>query len=88
MALNIPNSTKFHMTPSQATNAIVTYEGLLTAVVEATLNQLVSSGKQENYANYNSDLILWNYEKNEWRKASIRDWMVEHLITAEAESKK
>ena len=52
------------------------------------MNQVVSLGTQENYANHNSDLILWIYEKGEWREAFLRDWMVERLITAEAEGKK
>ena len=53
------------MTLSQAINAIISYEGRLTTVVEAILNQLVYSCTQENYANHNYDLILWNYEKDE-----------------------
>ena len=28
------------------------------------------------------------YEKDEWREALLRDWMVERLITADAEGKK
>ena len=43
---------------------------------------------QENYANHNSDLILWIYEKDEWREVLLRDWIVERLITSEAEGKK
>ena len=76
------------MTMSQASNAIISYEGRPTAVVEATLNQVVYLGTQANYANHNADLILWIYEKGEWREALLRDWMVERLITAEAEGKK
>ena len=52
------------------------------------MNQVVYSGKQENYANHNADLILWIYEKDEWREALLRDWMVECINTAEAEGKK
>ena len=75
------------MTLSQASNIIISYEGRSTAVVKAILNQVVSSGTQANYANQNADLILWIYEKDEWREALLRDWMVERLITAEAEGK-
>ena len=46
------------MTLSQSNNAIVAYEGRSTAVVEAILNQIVSLGTQEKYANHNVDLIL------------------------------
>ena len=48
---------------ADTTNAIVAYEGRPTAAVEAILNQVVSSGTQDNYANHNIDLILWLYEK-------------------------
>ena len=57
------------MTLSQSINAIIAYEGHPTAVVEATLNQVVSSGTKSNYANHNDDLILWIYEEDEWREA-------------------
>ena len=73
---------------SQASNAIISYAGRPTAVVEATLNQVVYLGTQANYANHNADLILWIYEKGEWRETLLREWMVECLITAEAEGKK
>ena len=43
---------------------------------------------QENYANHNSDLILWIYEKDEWREVLLRDWVVERLINYEAAGKK
>ena len=43
---------------------------------------------QENYANHNSDLILWIYEKDEWREVLLRDWVVERLINSKAEGKK
>ena len=76
------------MTLSQASNAVVAYEGRPTAVVESILNQSVSSGTQENYANHNVDLIIWLYKKDEWRVALIRYWMVEHLIYLDAEGKK
>ena len=46
------------------------------------------SGKQENYANHNADLILWIYEKDERREVLLRDWLVERLIDVEAEGKK
>ena len=49
------------MNISQATNAIIAYEGCPTDVFEAVLNQLVSSGTQYNYANHNVDFILWIY---------------------------
>ena len=73
---------------SQARNAIVAYEGCPTAVFEAIFNQVVSLSTQENYASYNSDLILWIYEKGEWREALLSYWMVERLITVEDEGKK
>ena len=76
------------MIPSQASNAIAAYEGCPTLVVKAILNQVVSSGTQENYSNHNVDLILWIYEKDERREALLRDWLVERLITSEAEGKK
>ena len=76
------------MTLSQASNAIIANEGCPTAVVKAILSQVVSSGTQTNYANHKNDLIHWIYEKDEWREALLRDWMVERLITAEAEGKK
>ena len=76
------------MTLIQAINAIIAYEGRLTAVIEAILNRVVSSGAQANYSNHNADLILWIYEKDEWREALLRDCMVERLITEEAEGKK
>ena len=43
---------------------------------------------QTNYANHNPDLTLWIYEEGEWREAFLRDWMVESLITDEAEGNK
>ena len=52
---------------ADTTNAIVAYEGRPTAAVEAILNQVVSSGTQDNYANHNIDLILWLYEKEDLR---------------------
>ena len=64
------------MTLSQESNATIGYEGHLNAVVDAILNKVVSSGTQANYANHNADLILWIYEKDEWREAFLRDWMV------------
>ena len=76
------------MTLSQASNIIISYEGRSTAVVKAILNQVVSSGTQANYANQNADLILWIYEKDEWRKALLRDWMVERLVNTKAEGMK
>ena len=52
------------------------------------MNQVVSSGTQEKYSNHNVDLILWAYDKDEWREALLRDWMVERLVTVEAEGRK
>ena len=57
--------------------AIVAYEGRPTAVVESILSQVVSSGTQGNYANHNIDLVLWMYERDEWREELMGDWMVE-----------
>ena len=76
------------MTPSQASNAIIAYEGRPMAVVEAILTQVVSSGTPTYYANHNADQILWIYEKNKWREALLRDLMVERLITDKAQGKK
>ena len=76
------------MTLSQASNYIIAYEGRFTAAVKAILNQVFSSGTQANYANHNSDLILWIYEKDEGREALLRDWMVERLVTAKDEGRK
>ena len=58
---------------SQESNAIIAYEGRPTAVVEAILSQVVSSGTQTNYSNHNSDLILWIYKKDEWRESLLGD---------------
>ena len=68
--------------------AIVAYEGLQTAVVESILSQVVSSGTQGNYANHNVKLIIWIYDREEWREELLRDWMVERLIAAEYKEKK
>ena len=57
--------------------AIVAYEGRPTAIVESILSQVVSSGTQGNYANHNIDLVLWMYERDEWREELMGDWMVE-----------
>ena len=76
------------MTPSQASNAIISYEGRSTVVVKAILNQVVSSGTQANYANHNADLILCIYKKDEWREVLLRDWMVELVVTAESKGRK
>ena len=62
---------------------IVAYEGRPTSVVESILSQVVSSGTQVNYANHNVDLILWIYEREEWREELLRYSMVERLISAE-----
>ena len=72
------------MTLSQARNAIIAHKVRPNAVVEAILNQVVSSGTQANHANHNFDLILWIYKKDEWREALLRDWVVERLINVEA----
>ena len=76
------------MTLSQASNTIVAYEGCPTAAGKAILKHVVPSGMQEKYANHNVDLTLWIYKKDEWKEAFLRYWMVESLITAEAEGKK
>ena len=76
------------MTLSEAINAIFSYEGRPTAVVEAILNLVVYSGTQSNYANKNSELILCINNNDEWREEFLRYWMVERLITAEAEENK
>ena len=76
------------MTLSEAINAIFSYEVRLTAVVEAILNLVVYSGTQSNYANKNSELILCINNNDEWREEFLRYWMVERLITAEAEENK
>ena len=68
--------------------AIVSYEGRPTAVVESILNQVVSSVTQDNYAYHNVDLFLWIYEGEEWREELLIDWMVEHLIAAEDKGRK
>ena len=76
------------MTLSQSSNAIIAYEGRPTEVFEAILIQLVSSGMHTNYANHDADLILWVYDKDEWREALLRDWMIEPIIYTEAEGRK
>ena len=76
------------MTLIQESNEIIAYEGHSTAVVEAILNQVVSPGTQANYEHHNADIILWIYVKYPWRKAFLRDCMVERLITSKAEGEK
>ena len=73
---------------ADTTNAIVAYEGRPTAAVEAILNQVVSSGTQDNYANHNIDLILWLYEKEDLREELLKDFMVERLNAAEEKGRK
>ena len=73
---------------SQASNSIIVYKGHPTEFIEAILNQLVSLGKRANYANHNADLILWIYKNDEWGEALLRYWMIERLITTEAEGRK
>ena len=68
--------------------SIVAYKVHLTAVVESILSQVVSSGTQGNYAYHNVNLVLWIYEREEWREELLRDWMVERLIAAEEKGKK
>ena len=68
--------------------AIVTYEGRPNDVVESILRQVVSSGTQGNYANHNVDLVLWMYEREEWKEELMRYWMVERLIYSEENGKK
>ena len=87
MALNTSNFKK-KIGIKSISNAIIAYEGYPTAFFEAILNQVASSGMQENYANHNVDLVLWIYDKDNWRDALLRNWRVEHLITSEAEGKR
>ena len=68
--------------------AILAYEGRRTAVVESILSQVVSSVTQGNYAYHNVDLVLWIYEREEWREELMREWMVEHLIDDEEKGEK
>ena len=68
--------------------AIVAYEGCLAAVVESILSQVVSSGTQGNYANHNVGIILWIYEREEWREKLLRYWMVERLVSDKEKGKK
>ena len=68
--------------------AIVAYEGRPTAVFESILIQVVSSGNQGNYNSHNVNLILWIYERGEWREELLRDWMMERLISAKEKGKK
>ena len=56
------------MNISQATNASISYEGRPTEVSQSILYQVLSSGNQEKNTNHNIDLILWIYEKEEWRE--------------------
>ena len=76
------------MTLSQASNTIIAYEGRLKAFTKAILSQVVSSDMQTNYENHNADLILWIYERNEWREALLSNWIAERLMTAKTEGKK
>ena len=68
--------------------AIIAYEGLRTDAVEYILSQVVSSGTQVNYDYHNVDLVLWMYDRKEWREELLRDWMVERLIAAKEKGKK
>ena len=60
----------------------------MTAVFESILSQLVSSDTQGNYFNHNVKIVLWIYEREEWRDELVRDWMVDRLIDAEEKGKK
>ena len=51
ITLNISNSKKILMTLIKSSNAIIAYEGRLTAVVKVILNNVVSSGTYTNYSN-------------------------------------
>ena len=68
--------------------AILAYEGRRTAVVESILSQVVSSVTQGNYAYHNVDLVLWIYEREEWREELLRDRMVERFIAAKEKGRK
>ena len=68
--------------------AIVAYKGRPTAVVESIWSQVVSTGTQGNYAYHNVNLVLWIYERYEWREKLLIYWMVECLISAEDKGKK
>ena len=76
------------MNLSDATTALIAYEGRPTAAVEAILNQVVSTGTQGNYANHNMELIIWIFEEEQWREELLRDWMVERLHVAAQSGKK
>ena len=68
--------------------AIFAYEGHLTAVVVSMLSQFMSSVTQGNYAYHNVDLVLWVYDREEWREELMRDWMVERLIAVKEKGEK
>ena len=68
--------------------AIIAYEGRPTALVESILSQVISSGTPGNYDNHNVDLMVWIYEREEWREELLRDWMVEPLISSKEKGKK
>ena len=56
--------------------------------MEAIVYQVVAKGTQGNYINHNMDLILWIYDKEEWRDELIKDWMVERLNEVEDKGRK
>ena len=68
--------------------SIVAYEGRSTAVVESILIQVVSSGNQGNYDYHNVEIVVWIYERGEWREELLRDWIVERLISSEEKGTK
>ena len=54
----------------------IDYEIRHDAVVESILIKVVSIGTQGNYANHNVDLIIWIYDREEWREELLRECMV------------
>ena len=75
----------WHINPllDNLSQSIVAYEGRPTAIVESILSQVVSSGTQSNYAYHDVDIVLWIYDREEWREELLRDWMVERSIASE-----
>ena len=56
--------------------------------MEAIVYQVVAKGTQGNYINHNMDLILWIYDKEDWREEFLKDWMVERLNEVEDNGRK
>ena len=86
--MELKSSTSIKILKMNQCQELIAYEGRPTAEVEAILNQVVAKGTQGNYINHNMDLILWIYDKEDWREELLKDWMVERLNEVEDKGRK